>query len=472
VDALEVGLQRLNERAVSDAVVQAATVAVAVAALAIVLAVWGAGRLTRPIAALIELSQNIGEGHYDAPANVARSDEIGQLARSLTETAQRLKQETVSKAHLDNVLRSMFDGLVVTDARQRIQTLNRSASRLFGYDARELVGQKLSRVLVLPPIFTGDRTGAAGSGEGKALTEEGRALPVLVSRAVLGADNDPDSGMVYVVRDISERVAQEKELREAKERAESASKVKSEFLANMSHELRTPLNAILGFSEILHGEMFGPMGSERYVGYAGDIHRSGQHLLSLINDILDLSKIEAGKRELNEEEIDLSAALREAAELVATNASNEGLDFRVEVPGSLPRLWADRRALTQIVLNLLSNAIKFTPSGGSVRLAGAAAGDGGLTISVADSGIGIAKDDLKVALEPFGQVENVYSRKHQGSGLGLPIIKALIELHGGRLEIDSEPGRGTTAVARFPAARVRPPSGQATAKTAMPTAAG
>jgi PAS domain S-box-containing protein len=452
-------------------IVNSAAIVALVAVFAVVVAVWGARRLTRPIAALIELSQRIGEGNYDAPANVKRQDEIGQLAHSLTETAQKLKNETYSKIHLDNVLGSMFDGLVVTDTQQRIETVNKSAARLFGYSASELKGQPVTRVLALPQVLGGKRAGASGSGEGKALTEGGRALPVLVSRAVLGADNDPQRGMVYVVRDISERVAQEKELLDAKERAESASKVKSEFLANMSHELRTPLNAILGFSEILHGEMFGPLGNERYVGYANDIHRSGQHLLSLINDILDLSKIEAGKRELSEEDVALSQLLRETAELVATGAAKEDLDFRVHVPEGLPFLKADRRALTQIVLNLLSNAIKFTPAGGTVRLGCRVAGDGGLAISVEDSGIGMSKDEIRVAIEPFGQVENVYSRKHQGSGLGLPIIKALIELHGGTLEIRSEPGRGTAASARFPAARVRTVAGQAAAKANAPAAA-
>jgi PAS domain S-box-containing protein len=461
---LEAEFRRLNKDAARETAVNAIAVTAVVGAFAVVLAIWGARRMTRPIAALIELSQNIGEGHYDATANVRRSDEIGQLARALTETAQKLKQETFSKAHLDSVLNSMFDGLVVTDDQARIQTMNRSAARLFGYDARELAGHKLSRVLVLPAVLTG-RSGE-GSGEGKVLTEGGRGLPVLVSRAAIGAADDPESGLVYVVRDISERIAQEKELREAKERAEGASKVKSEFLANMSHELRTPLNAILGFSEILQGEMFGPMGTPAYVGYAKDIHRSGQHLLSLINDILDLSKIEAGKQELHEENVDLTALLRETADLVIPNANREGVDFRVEVPDNLPNLWADRRALTQIVLNLLSNAIKFTPSGGSVRLGCAVRGERGLAISVADTGIGMDKDDLKVALEPFGQVENVYSRKHQGSGLGLPIIKALIELHGGTLDIDSEAGRGTTAVAVFPARRVKPRQGQAAAAAA------
>ena len=225
-------------------------------------------------------------------------------------------------------------------------------------------------------------------------------------------------------------------------RAEAANQAKSEFLANMSHELRTPLNAINGFSEIMSGEMFGPLGDARYKGYAGDILKSGQHLLSLINDILDMAKIEAGKMTLHYEQVSLKEICGDAIRLMRGKAEESGLTLVLDAP-DLPDVDADHRGLKQVLLNLISNAVKFTPEGGSITVSVAAHGDGRQRVAVADTGIGIAREDVARLARPFEQVEGQHSKTTQGTGLGLALTKSLIELHHGVMSIDSEPGAGT-----------------------------
>jgi two-component system cell cycle sensor histidine kinase PleC len=235
-------------------------------------------------------------------------------------------------------------------------------------------------------------------------------------------------------------------------RAEAANQAKSEFLANMSHELRTPLNAINGFSEIMAGEMFGPLGDPRYKGYAADILRSGQHLLSLINDILDMAKIEAGKLTLHYEPVSLKEVVDDAARLMRGRVEEAGLKLLVDAP-DLPTIEADHRGLKQVVLNLLSNAVKFTPEGGDIVVALSREDDNRIRVAVTDTGIGIAAEDLTRLARPFEQVEGQHSKTTQGTGLGLALTKSLIELHGGVLTLESEPGRGTTASFDLPIRR-------------------
>ncbi len=268
---------------------------------------------------------------------------------------------------------------------------------------------------------------------------------------------------------IADRVAAEAALRlgkeqaeaaataaqDARDKAEAANRAKSDFLANMSHELRTPLNAIIGFSDIIKEQMLGPVENDRYLEYIRDINVSANHLLSVINDILDISKIEFGNVPLIEENVDLGATIGACLTVIAERARKGGLAVAYEPLETMPTLWAEQRRIKQILINLLSNAVKFTPSGGLVTVALCRRPDDDLTITVADTGIGIRRDDLEVVLAPFGQADSGLDRKFEGTGLGLPLARAFVRMHGGMLSLDSELGRGTTATVLLPANRVQ-----------------
>jgi signal transduction histidine kinase len=277
-----------------------------------------------------------------------------------------------------------------------------------------------------------------------------------------------EGGIVVTCSDITALKEREDSLRRtgrealrAKEVAENASRSKSDFLAQMSHELRTPLNAVIGFSEIIKDALLGdnPEKSAQYRAYASDIHTSGRHLLSLINDILDMSKIEAGKLELAEERVDVQQCIEASLLLVRERARQSGIALSVAIPANLPPLRADLRKMKQILINLLSNAVKFTKRDGRVTIEAFVEESGEFVLRVADTGIGIRPEDIDKALEPFGQVDDRLARSYEGTGLGLTLTKSLVELHGGRLEIASrcdEPPTGTTVTAIFPARRVLP----------------
>lgn len=239
------------------------------------------------------------------------------------------------------------------------------------------------------------------------------------------------------------------ELRRTKDAAEAASRAKTEFLANMSHELRTPLNAIIGFSTIMRNGTFGQL-SEKYAEYASMVCDSGTHLLAIINDILDLAKAESNKLELREEDIDIARVIALSSTIVREMADKAGVNYDVTIAEVLPHVRADAAKLRQILINLLGNAVKFTPSGGKVSLSAAATADGGLQFRIADTGIGIPKDKIEVAMSPFGQVDSGLSRRYDGTGLGLPLTKRLVELHGGTFELASESGKGTIVTVRLP----------------------
>jgi two-component system cell cycle sensor histidine kinase PleC len=285
-------------------------------------------------------------------------------------------------------------------------------------------------------------------------------------------------GRVWFYRDVTDRARYEQELREEREQvkaqarhimevaerlavarrdaeharraAEEASRAKSQFLAAMSHELRTPLNAILGFSEIIRSQAFGPDAVDKYVEYANDVHVSGVHLLDLINDLLDVSKIEAGKMELSPEWLALPALLEASLRLVRVRAEQHNVTLGLDLPERVPNLYADERAVKQIVFNLLSNAVKFTPEGGRVTVDVTDTMDNGIQIRVTDTGIGIPQDQIERAFRPFEQIHPAASWAVGGTGLGLALVKGLVEQHGGTVHIDSKVNAGTTVTVRFP----------------------
>jgi two-component system, cell cycle sensor histidine kinase PleC len=270
----------------------------------------------------------------------------------------------------------------------------------------------------------------------------------------------PDGGAVSIFTDVTAFKEQEERLSAseatalaAKREAESASRAKSDFLTHMSHELRTPLNAVIGFAELMEMETLGPLGNHRYVAYVRDILDSGRRLLELVDDALNLSRIDAGRVKLVEEMIDISQEIAVVAQKADAKARKQEIVLTVEARG-LPLLVADRRAVHQMIEHLLSNALKFTPPQGRVMVSAALTPDGGVGLMVADTGSGIAEEDLPKVVLPFGRTEMSVPHQIDGTGLGLPVVKRLIELHGGRLELDSAPGVGTTAILIFPAERI------------------
>jgi PAS domain S-box-containing protein len=288
-------------------------------------------------------------------------------------------------------------------------------------------------------VYTWQLGGRTGSVSGKPIFDDaGRFL-----------------GYRGTARDITEKMLAERALLEAKATAEAANSAKSQFLANMSHELRTPLNAVLGFSEVLQNGIAGPLQS-RQIEYVGLIRQSGEHLLHVINEILDLARIDAGKLELHEEVVDPRRLIDSCIALVTDRANAGLLHLSVEIEDDVPRLMADWTRLMEILLNLLTNAIKFTELGGSIALLAECAKDGGVRFAVRDTGAGMTPSEIEIALELFGQVDAGLARRHEGTGLGLPLARKLAELHGGSLTIESEKGRGTTAIVALPPRRVVP----------------
>jgi signal transduction histidine kinase/ActR/RegA family two-component response regulator len=257
-------------------------------------------------------------------------------------------------------------------------------------------------------------------------------------------------GYVLTLTDITRQKNWETELFQAKEKAEAASASKTNFLANVSHELRTPLNAIIGFSEMITKEVFGPLQNERYSEYVTHIHESGSHLLRLINNLLDLSKVEAGKFQLHMSEVETASLIQSTGYYFARQAEDAGVELIYSDCENIGKIWADENALRQIFLNLISNAIKFTPKGGEVKVIAEIVNNQQIRFTVQDTGIGMAKKSIETALQPFGQIENAFNRKYPGTGLGLPLVASLAELHGGRLEVDSELGQGTSCAVLLP----------------------
>jgi len=358
------------------------------------------------------------------------------------------------------IIDNMGQGVVVVDGSERLIAMNNPASQLLDLPAEAKRPETLEALLL--------HLAAQGEfGRGNPATKAARRLarlrrnPTLVfeharpSTVVLEVRTTamPGGGLILTFADITDRKKVEDTLREAKEAAERGNRAKATFLANISHELRTPLNAIIGFSELMKHEIFGPLEPVSYRTYVDDIHESGMHLLELINDILDMSKAEAGMTDLVETQVDVGAVIRSSVRMMARRANATGIDLVQNVPEQLPFLLADERRVRQIVLNLLSNAVKFTDEGGAVTVT-AFCGPQGLVLVVADTGIGMSPDEMVRVMEPFVQADTRLSRKYEGTGLGLPLTKALVQAHGGTIVLSSEPEKGTVVEVAFPPSRV------------------
>ena len=378
-------------------------------------------------------------------------------------TAELASPADGAQTRLADAVASLSDGFALFDAEDRQVLANPRLKELFG--ASDRLAAPGIRYDDIVRAIASDGTYAGSADEIAAYVEErlrrhrhppnvyeirlkdGRELKVSETRTAYG-------GTAMVFSDITEQKTIERMLRKAADEAEAASQAKSEFLANMSHEFRTPLNAIIGFAEIIAEDLLPPESRQRYRDYARDIRSSGRHLLDVINQVLDMAKIEAGRFEPRDEPLDMFDLAESAARTMEPAARDAGVTVTSRLQQSLPRLRADRRALRQVLLNLLSNAIKFTPKDGKVELAIGVDDAGQMTIAVSDTGIGMAPDEIPVALAPFGQIDSAMTREKTGTGLGLPIVKATVEAHGGTIAIDSTPGKGTTVRLTLPRSRV------------------
>ncbi|MBV9571475.1 MAG: PAS domain-containing sensor histidine kinase [Alphaproteobacteria bacterium] len=338
----------------------------------------------------------------------------------------------------------------------RIRYASPAARSLLGRDPESLVGEAPAMLVhgddVKPMHYAFVRAsyfGQDAEAEVRLKCADGGFVWTEIRCRPAGRGIGQQSEIVAVTRDISERKAQEHALIQARDAADQANRAKSGFLANMSHELRTPLNAIIGFSEVMTHEMFGPLGGPKYREYAGLIHESGEHLLELINGVLDMSKIEAGKFQVSEDLFDLNKVATQAMRFVKLQADRKGLVLRAAIAEDCANIFADERAIKQILINLLTNAVKFTPRGGEVKVS--AARDGRVVqLAVRDTGVGISEEDLQRLGRPFEQADGMQVKRQEGTGLGLALIKALTAAHGGRLSIESKPGRGTVVCITLP----------------------
>ncbi len=402
------------------------------------------------------------------------------LWRSIDAQTLSIFEHRVEAMHRRAMMNSMvddsFDGIATVNEDGVVELFNPAAGQILGITTDDAMDQPIHNYLpwskeieALYNKAEGDedqRGGLSdnmfGPAEFPLTTQDGRELIIelLISTSRLSikankrrSEHVDKKMFIYTFRDITERKKAEEVQEQARKTAESANRAKTEFLANMSHELRTPLNAVIGFSEIIKTEAFGPVGSPQYVEYSTDIYNSGSHLLEIINDVLDMSKIEAGELEPNEAPFGFGRIVATALKMLAERAEKGNVTLSADIPDDLPELMADERMIKQVLLNLLSNAVKFTPEGGSVKLI-ARIGANGFVFSVSDTSIGIPADKINIILQPFGQADSRLERAYEGTGLGLPLVKSMTELHQGELKLESKEGEGTTATVRLPATRL------------------
>ncbi len=391
-------------------------------------------------------------------------------ARRAQVARERVEKENHGRM-LDRVVEDSFDGVIVYNQARCVENCNAAARKILALDENARIeGLPLSDILPNSSDWwapwEGDQMNDLQEVEFTAPSGEVHTIEYVVTRSVLEETDSEASRPIFTAtfRDITERRRAELDRDEALQEAIAANRSKTQFLANMSHELRTPLNAIIGFSEIMKTQAFGPLGSEQYIDYAGDIEGSGRHLLSIVNDILDVSRIETGEFNLNEEELEVDDLLENVKRLTEGWPAAKDRNIKIETDNNLPGLWADPRLTKQMVLNLLSNAVKFSPSGSAILLKGQLAANGSIRIDVADEGIGIPEESIHKLTEAFYQVDARLEREFEGSGLGLTLVQKHMSLHGGTLSFESEEGVGTTATLIFPLDRTIFPDKEASGK--------
>ncbi len=389
-----------------------------------------------------------------------RNDEVGEVVEALNSLLVR-----VSKTHREDLaaMVAMADksneGIIAYDRIWQVVYANRACFNFCNASGMRQLGED-----GLPRFALADTPGTfllaeliedgEFSGEATLIGAGGARVPCYVNAGQILDERGKVLRYFATMTDVTQLSNARKNLQRQNLELEASNRVKNEFVANMSHELRTPLNAILGFSEMMMNEVFGPVGTDQYREYLRDINDSGNHLLEIINNILDLSKIEAGRFELRDEEIDAVHAIESSIRLIRERARHRNIEIGTDFPDRLPRMRGDSQKVKQILINLLGNAIKFTPEGGRITVSARTEPDGHLSIAVADNGVGIAEKDKAKVLLPFGQADSGLARRFEGTGLGLPLAKAMMELHSGRLDLDSEIDRGTTVTLRFPSSRV------------------
>jgi len=422
-------------------------------------------RIIRPLSAAATVADRIAKGELQTPIPEAGRDETGTLLTSMkvmqTNIREMMTRETMLRRSAENrladALETSREGVILVAPDGRIALANGRLKDFFPAIAGDLVpGGDFTAVLELMQTQLLDHKISGEidhSGHTELELADGRWLRMTGSATSEG-------GSIIFLSDFTLIKEREESLKRAKREAEAANASKSRFLANMSHELRTPLNAIIGFSEIISGEIFGALGNVRYLDYSRDILRSGRHLLAVINSVLDLSKSESGKMQLDAQPVDMAEVLCDCVAMMREQCAAAGLCFTVAEIPALP-LVGDAAKLRQIFLNLLSNAVKFTEKGGTVSLS-AATTSAAVSVTVGDTGIGMSSADIEIAFQPFGQVDNRLERKYEGTGLGLPLTKALVDLHGGNMAIESARGAGTRITVTLP----RTPAGVETAELA------
>jgi PAS domain S-box-containing protein len=390
--------------------------------------------------------------------------EVSEMGATFDTMVSALNERELWLKDSEDRFRATFEqaavGISHASPDRRFIRLYRRFAAMLGYEPEDLIGRPTLDIThpedrelgtdEIAAMIRGDRQSFAM--EKRYIRKDGSVAWVNLTLSAMWREGRIEY-LIGVTEDIERRKQAEAQMLAAKEQAENASRAKSEFLAGMSHELRTPLNAIIGFAETMYSQVLGPM-PERYREYAGDIAGSGRHLLGIISDILDLAKIEAGKMELDDFPMDIIAVVEDSVRLLRDRGASAGIGISVDLPAGLPQIMADERRIRQVMINLLANAVKFTPHGGLVSISASLTPGRGLALTVADSGIGMTEDEIAQAVEPFVQVNSSIARRHEGTGLGLPMVMAIMEMHGGSVVIRSLPNEGTRVTVLFPPERV------------------